>query len=379
MSRLVPGGLQGYIVAMRNNIRNESVHPPVLGAGKGLLILALGCCILLTDAAKAQTAEKAAKPRTAASAPAVTPPDYPRTNLAIGYEVDPDWPARPIEHQWGDVPGLTIDGAGRIWSFNRSKVPVQVFAPDGRLVDAWGQGVFKTPHGVRADPKGDVWFTDISNHVVQKFTPKGKLLMTLGTLGVPGEDGHHFNRPTDIVVAPRGDLFISDGYTNNRIAHFDAAGRFVKAWGKLGVEPGEFSLPHAIAMDSHGRLYVCDRNNARVQVFEQSSEFIAEWRNLMVPWGIWITPKDEVYLCGSSPMRWPKEGGFGTPPKDQVVMKLDTAGRVQELWTFPMGQTGKEQPGELNWLHGIAVDASGNLYLSDIKGRRIQKFVRLER
>jgi len=309
--------------------------------------------------------------------PAASGPAYPKINTTVGYQVDPSWPVRPLQHKWGGVSAIAVDPQDRVWVFNRGRMPVQVFSSEGRLLDAWGEGLFKAAHGLRLDREGNVWVTDAHAHTVQEFTPKGKLLLTLGTPDEPGEDDRHFNQPTDVAVTPRGDVYVSDGYTNNRVVRFDARGRFVRAWGRLGVKPGEFSLPHAVAVDSRGRVYVCDRNNGRIQVFDPDGGFLAEWRNLLVPWGIWIGPKDEILLCGSSPMRWGEGRSLGVPPKDQLVMKLNTDGRVLELWTFPTGQTGREQPGELNWLHAIAADSRGNLYLGDIQGCRVQKFTRL--
>ena len=202
--------------------------------------------------------------------------------------------------------------------------------------------------------------------------------MTLGTVGEPGEDSTHLNRPTDVAVAPGGDTFVTDGYGNNRVVHFDERGQFVGTWGSLGSGPGQFSLPHSIALDSQGRLFVADRNNARVQVFDQAGRFLDEWRDLLVPWHIVITDRDEIYVCGSSPMRWPKlpiPGLIvGIPPKDQLVMVFTPDGRATRLCTFPKGQ----RSGELDWVHALAVDRRGNLYLGDIQGRRAQKFVRLD-
>jgi hypothetical protein len=126
---------------------------------------------------------------------------------------------------------------------------------------------------------------------------------------------------------------------------------------------------------------VADRNNARIQVYNTAGQLIDAWKHLLVPWGFWITDKDEIWVCGSSPMPWPQRSEnahmpLGCPPKDQLVMKFNTDGRLLELHTFPKGHDGQEKPGELNWVHGIAVDAAGNLFLGDINGKRLQKLFR---
>ncbi len=303
-------------------------------------------------------------------------PTYPRVDMAVGYAVDPKWPQRPKNVTWGAMTGVTVDAHDQVYLYTRGVPPVQVYDTNGRYVRGWGQDVLKSAHFIAIDPKGNVWVPDLDTHTVRKFTPTGKLLLTLGTEGEPGCDEKHFYLPTDIAVTPSGDVFVSDGYGNARVVHFDANGKFIKAWGKLGSRPGEFSIAHAIELDSRGRLYVCDRNNARVQVFNQAGKCLAEWRNLLVPWGIHITKSDEIWICGSSPMRWPKEGGFGGPPKDQLFMRFDPDGKVRQLWTVPLGVEGKMKPGQVNIVHGIAVDSVGNVYLGDVAGKRVQKFVR---
>ncbi len=305
---------------------------------------------------------------------------YPKINLTVGYKVDPDWPQRPPDLKWRYVTGIAVDAQDRVWTLNAIAPHVHVYATDGKLLDTWG-GPFKNPHHILVDRQGNVWITDYGLHVVQKFTPKGKLLLTLGTLNKPGADASHFNRPTAVAITPTGDVFVTDGYGNNRVVHFDATGKFVKAWGKLGVQAGELSQPHSIAVDSKGRLYVGERNNCRVQIFDQNGTSLGEWRNLVNPWGIWITPKDEVYVCGSAPKRWGKHSNLGNPPTDQLVMKLDTDGRVLELWVFPLADPEHLRPGEIDWIHAIAVDSRGDLYLGDVadnsKTHRAQKFIRL--
>ncbi|UCD30254.1 MAG: hypothetical protein JSV03_07235, partial [Planctomycetota bacterium] len=204
------------------------------------------------------------------------------------------------------------------------------------------------------------------------------LLMTLGCLDKPGCDETHLNGPTDIAFGPQHDIFVSDGYGNNRVVHFDSNGRFIKAWGELGVERGQFSLPHCIGVDSQGHVYVGGRNNVRVQVFDADGNFLDEWRNLIVPWGICVTPADEIWMVGSTPMRWEDDQDqLGGPPKDQIFMKFNPDGKVLQLWTVPKGVDGREKPGECNMAHGLAVDSKGNLYVGDINGKRAQKFIRL--
>ena len=306
---------------------------------------------------------------------------YPRVNLATSFEVDPNWPKRPPDIAWGAVPGISVDRHDNVWIFTRTNPTVQVYAPDGRYLFGWRDDrPGAASHFIRIDREDNVWMADVGLHVVRKVSRDGKPLLTLGTEGEPGEDARHFFKPTDIAFAPNGDIFVSDGYGNARVVHFDRRGKFIKAWGQLGTKPGEFSNPHSIGCDSKGRLYVADRNNVRVQVFDQKGRVLDVWQNVLVPWGIWITPKDEIWVCGSSPMTWsPGEkvsaSTLGTPPKDQLFMEFNRAGRVLLHWTVPKGEDDHEKPGELNWVHSIALDSKGNVYLGDIKGKKVQKFL----
>jgi DNA-binding beta-propeller fold protein YncE len=276
------------------------------------------------------------------------------------------------------MPGIAVDASDRVWIFTRAAPPVQVYTAEGEYLRGFGQGLVKNAHHIRIGPDGSIWLADVGSHAVFQVSPEGKLLRTLGTVGVPGADGSHFNQPTDMALAPSGDVFVSDGYGNSRIVHIDKDGKFVKAWGKLGTAPGEFNIPHSIALDSKGRLYVADRNNARVQVFDPEGRLLDVWRDLLVPWGIWVSAADEIWVCGSSPMEWrPTDGALGCPPKDQVFMRFSAEGKLLQLWTASKGEDGKESPGECNWLHAMAVDSKGNIYAGDIKGHRAQKLVRM--
>jgi sugar lactone lactonase YvrE len=302
-------------------------------------------------------------------------PKYPHVNTVVDYRFDPSWPKKPQEFYWGHIPGIAIDAKDQVYVFTRSKPPVQVYDAKGKFLRAWGSETIGSAHHIRIGPDGNIWITDLDNHVVQKYTPTGKLLQTLGTRGKAGRDQTHFNMPTDVAVTPQGDIYVSDGYGNARVVHFDKSGKYLNEWGELGQGPGQFSIPHSIAADSKGRLYVADRNNVRVQVFDPKGKLRAQWKNLIVPWGIWISKKDEIWICGSSPMQWrPDDGALGCPPKDQVFMKFAPDGRLLQLFTLPKGLDGLERPGEVNWVHCLAFDSRGNLYVGDIIGRRAQKF-----
>lgn len=305
---------------------------------------------------------------------------YPQINTSIWYEVDAHWPQKPAHFEWKAMPGVAVDRNDQVWAFTRSNPPVQVYGADGHLVRAWGQDTIKTAHHIKIDRDENVWIADIGNHVVRKFSPTGQVLLTLGIIGKPGDDESHLDQPTDMAIAANGDIFVSDGYGNNRIVHYNARGEFVKQWGSLGPGPNQFSIPHAIAIDSKGRLYVADRNNVRVQVYDQQGTLLDSWRNLIVPWGFWITPKDEIWICGVSPMPWREDPAYpgaplSCPPKDQILMKFNTDGKLLQLWTIPKGADKHERPGDVNWIHAMALDSTGNIYVGDIIGQRLQKFV----
>lgn len=311
-------------------------------------------------------------------------PNFARDPVVVEYDVDPSWPDQPDSvAPFGWVSGIAIDGQGQIWVFNRGADPVQVYTTEGRFVRTWGRGDFSDPHQIRIGPDGNVWVSDFGLNTVQKFTPEGTLLMTLGVRGERGDDETHFNMPTDMAITPAGDIFVADGYGNRRIVHFDKDGRFIKAWGTYGTGPGQFVLPHAIVVDSTGRLYVADRNSGRVMVFNQDGEQLAVWSNLIMPWGLSVNAEDELWVCGSTPHWWVRDG-HAPEYKDQIFMRFTPDGVVRQVWSVPLGDIGpdKNSPdttrlkhGETVGVHCIAQDPDGNLYVGDIYGQRAQKFV----
>jgi hypothetical protein len=302
-------------------------------------------------------------------------PKYPKVNVATVWAVDPKWPQRPEGMSWGAVPGIAVDQHDHVYVFTRSVPPVQVYDGGGKYLRGWGEGI-KSAHHLKFDHEGHVWVADMGNHVVEKYTPDGKLLLTIGVKGKAGRDERHLNTPCDMAVAPGGDVYVADGYGNARVIVFDREGKYLRQWGELGHGPSQFSIVHAIALDSKGRVYVADRNNVRIQVFTADGKLVDEWRNLIVPWGFFMTKNDELWVCGSSPMQWRKEdNALGCPPKDQIFMKFNPQGKLLHLFALPKGLDGLERPGEVNWVHCIAMDSRGNMYLGDIIGRRAQKFV----
>ena len=241
------------------------------------------------------------------------------------------WGALPEGRKWGSTsaiyPHRDSKGilTGKIWVAERCAGsyckesdldPVLLFGADGSLIRSFGAGMFIWPHGIHADHEGNVWVTDAvhtdcktgneggKGHQVHKFSPDGKLLMSLGAAGTPGEGENLFRCPSDVVVAPNGDIFVGDGHNHghggsNRIVRFDKNGRFLASWGKAGSGPGEFHGIHALAMDSRGRLFVGDRANQRIQVFDGAGSHVATWRQFGSPSGIYIDPDDRIYVADS--------------------------------------------------------------------------------
>ncbi len=291
------------------------------------------------------------------------------------YVFDKDWPKKPPGHKWTPVPSLSMDSKDNIYLFTRNEPTVQVYRPDGTFVRGFNTENQLGAHRIQIGPKGNVWITDCARQVVEKYSPEGKRLLTLGEPDVVGDDESHFKGPTGMAVIPSGDIFVSDGYGNSRIVHFDKNGKFVKQWGSKGKEPGQFDVVHAIVADSKNRLYVADRANQRIQVFDTDGKVLDVWDNLLAPWGFHITEKDELWVCGASIVK-EKQGDQpkDLPPPDQLVMKLNSDGKVLVRVSLPKTENPSAKPGEVNQIHGIAVDSQGNLYLGGILAYPPRKF-----
>lgn len=265
----------------------------------------------------------------------------------------PSFPQLPGAWTLGQVSAASIDSEGNIFVFHRGEHPILVFDKTGKFLRSFGDGLFKSAHGLRLDKDDNVWVTDNANHTVTKFSHDGKIIFSLGVKDVPGNDARHFNKPTDVAFAPNGDFFVSDGYGNSRVVKFDHDGKFLFAWGKKGKGPGEFNLPHAVRLDSKGLVYVADRENDRIQVFDQNGKFQRQFGGF-APFGLFITPDDTVFVADGRANR---------------ILKMTKDGNIITSW----GNLGSEL-GNFNMPHGIAVDSDGAAYVTEINGKRVQKF-----
>src|SRR2546423_2856771 len=220
------------------------------------------------------------------------------TLVKPSYEAVANWERLPAGYTHPDVAAVAVNSKGRVYLFCRSEHPVMIYERDGRFVSSWGEGAFTMrTHGITIGPDDSVYCTDDAGHSVRKFTPDGKLLLTLGdNAGKPSDTGYDgstittvtrgappFNRPTNLAVAPNGDLYVTDGYGNARVHHFSATGKCRASWGEPGTGPGQFMLPHGIAVGQTGRVLVCDRESDRIQVFTAEGRFIREITEVQRP------------------------------------------------------------------------------------------------
>ncbi len=218
-----------------------------------------------------------------------------RVQIRFGFE-----PENTMPKGWyfGRVSAVAADPAGKVYVFQRGEVadPIVVFDEKGKYLRSWGRGMFGNEHGLRVDRNNNVWVTDNGDHQVMKFTNEGRLLLTLGVKGEAGDDDKHFGRPADIAFAPNGDFYVADGYGNARVVKFSPEGKYLTAWGKHGAGPSEFNIVHSVAVDSQGTVYVSDRENNRIQIFDSNGKFLRMWTHLGATQNIFITPEDQMWI-----------------------------------------------------------------------------------
>jgi len=270
------------------------------------------------------------------------------------------WPLLPEGIILDRVVGVGIDSRGLIHVAHRGDHPLLCLHPDGRLCREVGGGVHRKTtafdlrgpvpvpiatrfwlHGLHVDPWDNVWVTDVGRHLVMKFDPAGDLVMTLGVDGESGCDGRRFAQPTHVCVVPSGEFFVTDGYGNSRVVKFSSTGEFLLEWGTRGVAPGEFHTPHDIVLGGDGLLYVADRENDRMQVFDQEGGLRAVWPDLHSIDGLCTGADGLIY--GSSGI-------------DHALLRLDRTGRLLDVWTGPE---------RIRYPHALAVGPDGSIVVAD--------------
>ncbi len=313
------------------------------------------------------------------------------------YEVVPNWPM-PVSNDgygWGSIPAVFAESPNRVFVFMRGELPaikplgtegdikgryidllqqvlnqsrqkariqhlLMIFDSNGKLVDSWEQhnALFTSPHRVQIspyDPQKAVWLIDASGHQIFKMSNDGKkILLKMGEKDKPGNDKTHFNQPSDMAFMPNGDFYVTDGYKNTRVVKFDKDGNYLMEWGKPGTGPSEFNTVHGIAIDAKRRLYVSDRENARIQVFDENGKFIEQWPNIPHPYFVYMSKDQHVWV------------GDGLTHK---ILKFDLNGKLLYSWgTFGV------VPGSLWGPHQLSVDTEGNLYVANAQGNNVVKF-----
>jgi DNA-binding beta-propeller fold protein YncE len=340
---------------------------------------------------------------------------YPKpTELPNPYRLAEGWPALPQSMnggRWGEVIRVHVARSGNIWVLHRcfnvvppgsatcinrgeANPPILEFDPSGRLLRSFGVGLFAYPHGFTVDDDGNLWATDVNDketvlgmsakntdgvvmgEEVLKLSADGHVLMVLGRPGVAGNGEDAFDRPTGVAIAPNGDIFVSDGHNPNRfgtarIVKFSREGRFIKSWGHKGAVPGDFDEPHDIFLGgSQNRIYVADRRNNRIQVFDQEGNFVAAWRQFGQPSSVFVGKDDTIYVGASFPDPTAKKGELRG-----IVVGDAKDGSLKAFIPDPADLDKVERGTSAS---GIAADALGNIYAADVGTHNLRKYVRVK-
>ena len=278
------------------------------------------------------------------------------------YEVAVGWEKPPAGVGWREVAGVITDEDDNVYAFSRGDNPVVVFDKDGEFLRTWGEGLFTRAHGISRGPNGTFYCADDGDHTIRQCAPDGEVLMTIGIPGEPAPmfSGAPFNRCTHVATDPEnGDLFISDGYGNSRVHKYSADGERILSWGSPGVDPGQFNIAHNIATDRDGFVYVCDRENHRIQVFDRDGGLEDIWTNVHRPCAIYIDGDERVYV---GELGWGMSVNREMPNIGPRVSIMTPAGKVLER----LGNGWGLETGQFISPHGIAVDSRKNIYVAEV-------------
>jgi len=325
----------------------------------------------------------------------------PINKLPNPYQTIDDYFPLPSGRTWGSTSAVEIDRDGRsIWVGERCGVntcfdraagqmsrldPVLKFDASGKLVTSFGAGLIVFPHGIHVDSDGNVWVTDGQDngvdgkpgtvgHQVIKFSPDGRVLMRLGQAGVAGNPPRALTQPNDVITAPNGDIFVAEGHSGQgpvaRLSKFTRDGTFIKSWGSLGTGPGEFRTPHGLAFDAQGRLFVADRGNVRIQIFDQEGKFLHETKAFSRLSGIYI--RDGILYGADSESSQTSNPGWFRGIRFGPVSTLMPTGFIQDPQHVDLAKA----PGGTSAAEGVAVDAAGNIYGAEVGPRKLTRHVK---
>lgn len=278
----------------------------------------------------------------------------------LPYEPVVGWAKLPDGWNFGMTTGVAVDSDDSVWVYHRGPHGILHFAKDGKLLGHIDVDFVVSAHGIGLANDGNIWITDVAGHMVFKISRDGKLQFVLGNAGgVPGgnDDKFAFNRPAGVFTTPSGRTYVADGYANTRVVSYDEDGDYITHWGKPGTRAGEFNLVHDVTVGPDGTVYVADRANDRVQVFDADGKSLAMWEGYGQPWGVAYDANEDCV--------WVADG------VNNRVVKFSPKGK-------PLGHFGEfgKAPGRLDFAHHIAVDSDGAIYVAEIKNWRVQKFVK---
>jgi DNA-binding beta-propeller fold protein YncE len=295
------------------------------------------------------------------------------------YRVEEKWAKFPGDGPDGEAVAVACDRRDRVFVFLRGPHPVRAYEPDGTPVTAWGEGLFARPHGLFLGPDDTVYCADDYDHTVRAFSPEGQLRLTLGTSGRPSDTGATsldyrtirragppFHYPTNLAVGPSGDLYVTDGYGNARVHRFAPDGRLLGSWGEPGSGPGQFHLPHGLAVDSDGTVYVADRENSRIQLFTAEGAYRGEWADVARPCQVFLDRRQGLFYVaelGHRAGRWPGTGPAPAGAPGGRVSVFDRSGALLARWG---GGEAPCAPGDFFAPHGIWVDSRGDVYVAEV-------------
>jgi len=300
------------------------------------------------------------------------------------------WAPLPNNRAWGATSTVYYAGNGNIWAAERCGDnsncldtpdidPIFLIDSDGKIIKSFGAGLIVWPHGIHVDFEGNVWIADargdtqrMKGHQVHKFSPDGELLMSLGLAGIAGKGNNIFDQPNDVFVAPNGDIFVADGHSsngNNRIVKFNKNGEYILEWGEKGSGPGQLNVPHALAMDSRGLLYVADRGNSRLQIFEQDGTWVDTWTQFGRPSGLYIDHNDTLYSADSE-----SNTGTARNPGWYRGIRIGSASTGFVTAFIPDPNTGAANGTSV--AEGVTADEAGNVYGAEVAQRALRKYIK---